>query len=89
MSSPIWRKQAYPHVDKPTLQKVFFQKLTQFSMGSIVLGAPDFNKDGFLLRDTCVPKTAAYAYLQQTEAIFTLYHIPCRSYSFPKLPQFS
>jgi hypothetical protein len=57
MSSLIWRQQAYVHLDKPTLQEVFFEKLTQFSMGSIVLDAPDSNKDGFLSRDICVPKT--------------------------------
>jgi hypothetical protein len=39
------------------VQKVFFEKLTQFSMGSIVLDAPDSNKDGFLSRDACVPTT--------------------------------
>jgi hypothetical protein len=35
---------AYLHLVKPTLLDVFFEKLTEFSMGNNVPDAPDSNK---------------------------------------------
>jgi hypothetical protein len=50
-------KRAYLHLEKPNLQEVFLQKLTQFSQGNNVLGITASNTHGFVSRGTCVPST--------------------------------
>jgi hypothetical protein len=58
-------KRAYQHLETPNLQKVIFQKLTQFSQGNNLLNAPASNTDGFLLRDTCVSSTYCIGLLKK------------------------
>jgi hypothetical protein len=51
---PIWKKMRLSHLEISDLKEVFFQKLTQFSLGKNVLDAPPCNTGASLLRDTCV-----------------------------------
>jgi hypothetical protein len=72
-----------------SFRKYSIQKLIQFSQCNNELDVPASNKDCFLLRDTCVPHLAEFAYLEQTEPISTFKILSCRKYSFQKLTQFS
>jgi hypothetical protein len=60
LNRPSWRQtELIFKLKHVSCRKYCFQKLTEFSQGKNVLGAPASNIDGFVWRDTCVSSSQA------------------------------
>jgi hypothetical protein len=66
-------------------RKYFFQKLTQFSQGSNVLGFCFLHRLFSFERYMCFFNSAELAYLEQSEPMCTLKPLTCRSIPFKNL----
>jgi hypothetical protein len=86
---PFGIKWAFLHLENYDLLRYSFQKFTQFLQGNNVQDAAASNREGFLLRDTCVSSTQLNRPCGIKWAFLHLETMIYRKYFFKKLTQFS